>query len=45
MLAESGVSRMPPSESPVEAMESACERRRANQRATSVVPGMSAQQE
>ena len=42
MLADTGVSRIPPSERPVDAMESAIDRLRTNHLATSVVPGMSA---
>jgi hypothetical protein len=39
---ETGVRIIPPKDNPVEAMDNAMERRRANQRATRVVPGMRA---
>ena len=38
-VATSGVTSTPPADRPVEATDRATERRRANQRATSVVPG------
>lgn len=44
-VATSGVMTTPPADSPVEATDSATERRRVNQRATRVVPGTSEEAE